>query len=96
MIVDGVNKHNMKMTKATLQSIVIDRPGPTVKSQQSIVIDRPGPTVKSQHMCMDKGYNYELIEDYGYTIHIPLRGEEHRISRYGATHWIVETTNPRQ
>ncbi len=66
VIVDGVNKHNMKMTKATLQSKVIDRPGPTVKSQQSKVIDRPG------HMRMDKGYDYELLEDYGYTIHIPL------------------------
>jgi putative transposase len=78
----------MKMTKATLQSIVIDRPEPTVKSQQ--------------HMCMDKGYDYpevyELLEDYGYTIHIRLRGEEHRVNckripRYRARHWIVERTH---
>ena len=31
-------------------------------------------------MCMDKGYEfpevYELLEEYGYTIHIPLRGEK--------------------
>ena len=30
-------------------------------------------------MCMDKGYDYpevhELLEDYGYTIHMRLRGE---------------------
>ena len=29
-------------------------------------------------MCLDKGYDfpevYELLEEYGYTIHIPLRG----------------------
>ena len=31
-------------------------------------------------MCLDKGYDfpevYELLEEYGYTIHIRLRGEE--------------------
>ena len=87
MIVDGANKHYMKMTKATLRSIIINRPEPTVKSQQ--------------HMCMDKGYDYpevhELLEDYGYTIHIPLRGEHRanckRIPGYRARHWIVERTH---
>jgi putative transposase len=87
MIVDGANKHDMKMTKATLRSIVINRPEPTVKSQQ--------------HMCMDKGYDYpevyELLEDHGYTIHIRLRGEHKtnckRIPGYRARHWIVERTH---
>ena len=64
--VDGANRHDMKMTKATLQSIVIYRPEPTIRLKQ--------------HMCMDKGYDfpevYELLEEYGYTIHIRLRGEE--------------------
>jgi putative transposase len=48
---------------------------------------------------MDKGYDYpevyELLEDYGYTIHI-RRGEYRvhckRIPRYRACHWIVERT----
>jgi hypothetical protein len=43
----------MKMSKATLQSIVIYRPEPTIRSKQ--------------HMCLDKGYNlpevYELLEE---------------------------------
>ena len=64
--VDGANRHDMKMTKATLQSIVIYRPDPTIRSKQ--------------HMCMDKGYEfpevYELLEEYGYTIHIRLKGKE--------------------
>jgi hypothetical protein len=34
---------------------------------------------------MDKGYDfpevYELLEDYGYIIHITLRGEERRSRR---------------
>ena len=29
--VDGANRHDMKMTKATLQSIVIYRPDPTIR-----------------------------------------------------------------
>ena len=32
--VDGANRHDMKMTKATLQSIVIYRPEPTTKSKR--------------------------------------------------------------
>jgi Transposase DDE domain len=62
--VDAANRHDMKMTRATLQSIVVRRPEPTTRAKQ--------------HMCVDKGYDYpevhELLEDYGYTIHIRLRG----------------------
>ena len=85
--VDAANRHDMKMTRATLQSIVVDRPEPTTRAKQ--------------HMCMDKGYDYpevyELLEDYGYTIHIRLRGEYRvnckRIPGYRARHWIVESTH---
>ena len=35
--VDGVNRHDMKMTKATLQSIVIYRPEPTIRSKRAHV-----------------------------------------------------------
>ena len=85
--VDGANRrHDMKMSKATLQSIVIYRPEPTIRSKR--------------HMCLDKGYDfpevYELLEEYGYTIHIPLRGEKRRSSKvipgYRARHWVVERT----
>ena len=78
----------MKMTKSTLQNVVIDKPEPTIKSKQ--------------HMCMDKGYDYpevyELLEEYGYTIHIRSKGEENKINskeipRYRAKRWIVERTH---
>ena len=84
------DRHDMKMSKATLQSIV--------------VIYRPEPTIRSkQHMCLDKGYDfpevYELLEEeYGYTIHIRLRGEEisnnkeEGIPKYRARRWVVERT----
>ena len=88
--VDGANRHDMKMSKATLQSIVIYRPEPTVRSKQ--------------HMCLDKGYDfpevYELLEEYGYTIHIKIRGEERVSSKrrrgipgYRARHWVIERTH---
>ena len=53
-------------------------------------------------MCLDKGYDfpevYELLEEeYGYTIHIPLRGEKRRRSKvipgYRTRHWVVERTH---
>jgi putative transposase len=88
--VDGTNIHDMKMTKATLQSIAIYRPEPTIRLKQ--------------HMCMNKGHDfqevYELLEEYGYTIHIRLRGEERRnnkeeegIPKYRARRWVVERTH---
>ena len=68
--VDAANRHDMKMTKTALQSIVVHRPEPTAFKVQ-------------QHMFMDKGYDYpevyELLEDHGYTIHIRSRGE-HRVN----------------
>jgi putative transposase len=61
--VDAANKHDMRMTKSTLKSIVIHRPEPTARAKQ--------------HMCMDRGYDfpevYELLLDYAYTIHIKLK-----------------------
>ena len=87
--VDGANRHDMKMTKATLQSIVVYRPEPTIRLKQ--------------HVCLDKGYDfpevYELLEEYGYTIHIRLRGEEisnnkeEGIPKYRARRWVVERTH---
>lgn len=86
--VDGANRHDMKMSKATLQSIVVYRPEPTFGSKQ--------------HICLDKGYDfpevYELLEEYGYTIHIRLKGKQRRssnkkrIPKYRARRWVVEST----
>jgi putative transposase len=86
--VDAANRHDMKMTKATLQSIVVHRPEPTTRAKQQ--------------MCMDKGYDFpevrELLEDYGYTIlfKLRLRGREtqrKRIPMYRSRRWVVERTH---
>ena len=99
--IDGANRHDMKMTRATLQSMVIHRPLPS--SSSSITTT----TIElQQHICLDKGYDYpevyELLEEYGYTIHVCKRGEDYnnsnkkkkkRIPKYRARRWVVERTH---
>jgi len=86
LVVAGANRHDMKLTKPTLESILIRKP-------------RTKP-LTPQNMCADKGYDFpevrELLEDWGYTIHIPSRGEARprkRIPGYRARHWVVERTH---
>ena len=89
----------MKMTRATLQSMVIHRPLPLPSSITTII-------ELQQHICPDKGYDYpevyELLEEYGYTIHVCKRGEDYnnsnkkkkkRIPKYRARRWVVERTH---
>lgn len=86
LTVAGANRHDMKLTKPTLESILVRRPK-----------TKP---LTPQNMCADKGYDFpevrELLEDWGYTIHIPSRGEaqpRRKIPGYRARHWVVERTH---
>ena len=62
----GANRHDKKLAKGTIESIVVERPKPTSNNPQN--------------MCLDKGYDYpdthELLKADGYTAHIKARGEE--------------------
>jgi putative transposase len=77
----------MKLTKPTLESIIVKKPKPKRRSPQNI--------------CMDKGYDYpevrELLQDWEYTVHIPHRGKrakaEKKIPRYRSRRWVVERTH---
>lgn len=85
--VDGANRHDMKLTERTLQSIPIPRPTPTPEHPQ--------------HLSLDKGYDYDAVREtvaaYGYTAHIRTRGEETTAKReipgYRARRWVVERTH---
>jgi putative transposase len=87
LVVDGANRHDMKLMEATLASVVIERPEPTPEHPQNL--------------CLDKGYDYpavrELVDSYGYTAHIRTRGEEKtakkEIPGYRARRWVVERTH---
>ena len=73
--IDGANRHDMKMTRTTLQSIVIHRPLPSSSSSSL--------KLQQQHICLDKGYDYpeiyELLEKYDYTIYTCLQERRRRI-----------------
>jgi transposase len=87
LVVAGANRHDMKLTQATLEAIVVERPAPT--------------PAHPQHLSLDKGYDYdqvrEVVAAYGYTAHIRTRGEEATARRaipgYRARRWVVERTH---
>ena len=87
MAVDGANRPDMKMVEETLDSIPIERPEPTAEEQQNL--------------CLDKGYAYdevrEIVQEFGFTAHIPAKGQEaqqvKRKARHKARRWVVERTH---
>jgi putative transposase len=87
LVVAGANRHDMKLVKQTIKSVVVKRPRPTKK--------RP------QGMCLDKGYDYaevrDTVREFGFTAHIRARGEEaqalKRQAGFRARRWVVERTH---
>lgn len=85
--VDSANRHDMKLTRVTLEGLVIGRPEPTAERPQGV--------------CLDKGYDYDEVRDilreFGFTAHIRTRGEEARDLRKEvhkkARRWVVERTH---
>jgi transposase len=89
LAVDGANRNDMKLTRATLESIPADA-------------GRPEPTAaKPQGLCLDKGYDYDevraIVEEFGFTAHIRSRGEEAKElaqqAQAKARRWVVERTH---
>ena len=66
LVIDGANRHDMKLLCETLDGIVIARPEPTQE--------------QPQHMCLDAGYDYPVIREqvktHDYLPHIRGRGQE--------------------
>ena len=88
--VAGANRPDMKLVESTLESIPVDRPEPTKESPQNL--------------SGDKGYDYpevrELIANWGYTAHIPVKkakgaksSKPEKIPGYRARRWVVERTH---
>lgn len=85
--VDGANRNDFKMVRATLESIPVRRPEPTPDAPQGL--------------CLDKGYDYDevrdLVKEFGYTAHIRARGEEAQAIKheagFKARRWVVERTH---
>ena len=87
LVVEGANRHDMKLVQATLESIVVARPEPTASSPQG--------------MCLDKGYDYDevrsLLVEFGFTAHIRPRDAEARDwardANKRARRWVVQRTH---
>lgn len=87
LVVDGANRNDFKLARATLESIPIPRPAPTADTPQGL--------------CLDKGYDYPeidaLLAEFGFTAHIRRRGEEAQAIKREAGHkarrWVVERTH---
>ena len=87
LAIDGANRHDMKLVRRTLESLVVARPEPTEASPQG--------------MCLDKGYDYDdvraILVEFGFTAHIRSRGEEARelAAEAGkrARRWVVERSH---
>jgi len=87
LAVDGANRHDMKLVRPTLDSLVVERPEPTEDAPHG--------------MCLDKGYDYdevrEILDEFGFTAHIKARGEEaHELKQEAgkrARRWVVERSH---
>jgi len=85
--IEGANRHDMKLVRATIESIPVARPKPTPQNPQG--------------MCLDKGYDYDeiraLLKEFGFTAHIRARGEEAKAIKqeagFKARRWVVERTH---
>lgn len=84
LTVAGANRHDMKLARDTLESVVVPRPEPAAEHPQGL--------------CLDKGYDYQEVRDivaeFGFTAHIRARGEEamalKREAGFRARRWVVE------
>lgn len=85
--IEGANRHDMKLVRPTIESIVVERPEPSAEQPQG--------------MGLDKGYDYDevrdLLREFGFTAHIRPRGEEasaiKKQAGFKARRWVVERTH---
>jgi putative transposase len=84
LTIEGAQRHDMKLLRPTIESIILERPEATEG--------------QAQGMCLDKGYDYQQVRDilheFGFTAHIRPRGEEARALKrqagYKARRWVVD------
>ncbi len=87
LAIDGANRHDMKLVRATIESLVAERPEVTEEEPQG--------------MCLDKGYDYDEVRqslaEFGFTAPIKARGEEAKELKAEAgkraRRWVVERSH---
>ena len=84
LVVEGANRHDMKLVRATVESLVAERPAPTQEHPQGL--------------CLDAGYDYDevyaILQGFGFTAHVRSRGDEAKAIKheagFKARRWVVE------
>jgi putative transposase len=60
MAIEGAQRHDMKLVRAPIEGLIVERPKPSEEHPQG--------------MCLDKGYDYDEVRDilreFGFTAHI--------------------------
>ena len=90
LVLEGANRHDMKLTESTLESMP-----PAAQAARQAHLASGG----EQGVCLDAGYDYpqvrEVVAALGYTAHIRPRGEEVQAKKAGqkARRWVVERTH---
>jgi putative transposase len=87
LVIEGANRTDMKLFRATVESLVVARPAPTPNAPQG--------------MCLDNGYEYPdvraTLAEFGFTAHIRPRHEEARElaadANKRARRWVVERSH---
>jgi len=87
LVVDGANRHDMMLVRATLESLVVAPPSGSPETPLGL--------------CLDKGYDYDevraIVAEFGFTAHIRSRAEEARelAAEAGkrARRWVVERSH---
>ena len=87
LAVDRANRHDMKLVRATVDSLPVPRPTPSPDHRQGL--------------CLDKGDDFaevrRTLDDFGFTAHTRSRGEETQAIKkeagFKARRWVVERTH---
>jgi len=90
LVLEGANRHDMKLTESILQSLP---PAAEAARQAQVAAG------SELGLCLDAGYDYAqvraVVSAFGYTAHIRPRGEEAQAKKAGhkARRWVVERTH---
>ena len=85
LAVDGANRHDMKLVRATVDSLPVPRPVPSPETAQGMCLDRPP--------AYDFNEVRRTLDEFGFTAHIRSRGggpghqESGRLSKPDAGWW---------
>jgi transposase len=96
LVVEGANRHDCKLMRATLESVP---PSIEAKRWAEAAEAAEAAEVRAQGLCMDAAYDSnevrEIAREFGYTTHIRSRGEEDKARAAGkkARRWVVERTH---